>query len=393
MTVSKILLLRQANPFNAFYSFTDSVIKELDRHGIEWESVEITHPIEESAIEIRKKLTEGIDAVLTFNSDGLHNLTEGGTSIYDKYGVPFYNWIVDNPIDNGAWWSSSCKNFYILCMDRYHLSYIKNNFPHVRDAYFLPLGGLEAEPPMEETFQRAYDVVFSGSLASLNKKIDEINSYPEEQKIFIYDLIDYSIANPEVDINAASEIVLKDLLGYSDLGEESIGFVRISASEANFFLKTYFRAKVLKELVNSKINLHIFGTGSEIIGDGQGCTHYHEAVAFSKTADIFKNSKILLNVMPCFKDGTHDRISSGMLNKNLILTDRSKYLDEFPGEMLYFYDIGRPEGLAEKISEILYNQVKYRDWVERAYEYGKENYSWEKTVEKLIEIISLRNCS
>ncbi len=263
--VKKILLFKQIGVCNnSLNYFNDCVIKELEKKKIEWSIVDITGTWESIEKDIREKIDENFDAAIAFNSGGQHNiLDKNGENIFDKYGVPFYDWIVDTPIDLASSWKSSCRNFYILCMDRKHLNYIKKNFDHVKNAFFLPLGASEIDKPLKSLQSRQYDLVFCGGLRSLKSMLEDINGLPEEQKILVYDLINYSIENPEADINDVMETVLKDLLGTSDLGEENIEFVRYSARAANGFMRMYFRTEVIKALVNAKINLHLFGVERE----------------------------------------------------------------------------------------------------------------------------------
>ncbi len=76
-----------------------------------------------------------------------------------------------------------------------------------------------------------------------------------------------------------------------------------------------------------------------------------------------------------------------MLNRTMVLTDKSRYLRELPEDTLFFYDIKKPQEIAEKVELILDDPYRYADMIEKAYEYARENFSWEKTVDKLLKII------
>ena len=73
---------------------------------------------------------------------------------------------------------------------------------------------------------------------------------------------------------------------------------------------------------------------------------------------VNKKTKLMLNVMPWFKNGSHDRIPTAMLNGAAVITDHSKYLDECfmtgdrSKERLFFYDISHPEKINSMVSDI-----------------------------------------
>ena len=387
--IKKLMLFKHIDICNnCFNDITDLLIDELKKRNIKYEIVDLNKDKESMEAELTSKLDDSFDAAISFNTMGQHNIQNcDGENLFDHYGVPFYNWILDNPVDLMNTWKSKCKNFYCLCMDKFHVEYIKRNFEHVKDTFFLPLGGVSRPEPLKSFNEREYDITFMGRIGSLNKIVQTINSLPDEQKTFIYNLIDYSMDNRSLDINAVSEAVLKERLGIEFIEEGNIEFVRCSASLANIFMREYNRLTVLKSIVDSKLNFHIFGGDREILGDGMGYTHYHDGVSFSETVNIFRNSKIVLNVMPCFKNGIHDRIPSGMLNKALVLTDGSIYINELLSDMVIVYDLEEAETLAEKLSEIISNIEKYQEMVERAYEYARLNFSWEKTTDRLLSIL------
>ena len=114
--IKKILLFHHFNVCNnTFNDYTELIKKELCRRDINFEIIDLLQPSEIVQENIEKTLENGIDAALSFNTAGQHNAVDNkGINLFDKYGVPFFNWIMDSPIDLMGGWKSNCKNLYFL---------------------------------------------------------------------------------------------------------------------------------------------------------------------------------------------------------------------------------------------------------------------------------------
>lgn len=75
-------------------------------------------------------------------------------------------------------------------------------------------------------------------------------------------------------------------------------------------------------------------------------------------AEAIADARISLNVMPWFKDGTHDRVFTAMLQHTLSLTDDSGYLREnfTDKKELVFYSLEKREELPELVKKLLENR-------------------------------------
>ena len=388
--ISKIMLFRYSdichNLLNALNMF---VIRELDIRGIKYEIVDASGSAEVFIRDIFDKLDDSYDAALAFNSSGIHNILDvDGESLFDKYNIHFYNWIVDHPISNLNYLSTKCSDYNMFCMDRQHVLFVKRFYPDIKKVSFLPLGGIPNDAgnkiPIKE---REYDIAFPGGLMplSLQETLDIFNKYPDPNREIILNLIDFMLNNRETDVVIAVETVLKDRFGITELDWKNRCAVLELADSANNFMRAFFREEVIRHLANSGLDFHIFGDGwKERIGYGYGYTVFHKGVDYLHSGDIFNRSKILLNVMPCFKDGTHDRIASGMLHNTLVVTDHSKFLDELQKDILCFYDINEVNCLSGQIKEMLANVADMQMISDRGFDYAEEKFTWSVTVDRML---------
>ncbi len=390
----KVLLFRHSNICNdSLNAFTDYIADEFSKRGVEHEFFDVTRDPELMQNELYRIIDDGFDAVLTFNDPDIHNtLTPEGRSLFDKYGVQFYNWIVDHPMSQMHYLDSCCMNYNILCLDRQHVKFVNNYRPGIRSVSFLPLGGIPLDKSiMNPISDREYDISFPGGLSAdtLKDAFDSYKRMESPNKDIILNLIDHMLEDRRLDPDIALSIVLKDLFGTDRLDDNEYRKALQLANTANNFMRNYNREEVLRCLIDTELSLHIFGNGwRERIGTGSGHTMFHTSLSYQKTGEVFKRSKILLNVMPCFKDGTHDRIASAMLHNALAMTDRSRYLDELPRGTMGFYDIDNINELPDILRELLDNSEKIQNIADCGYEYANEHFTWEKTVDKLLEIMN-----
>lgn len=108
-----------------------------------------------------------------------------------------------------------------------------------------------------------------------------------------------------------------------------------------------------------------------------------------QTEEIMKSAKIVLNVMPGFKDGSHDRILSAMLAKSVCLTDKSKYLmEEFKdGEDIAFYSLSELTKLPDIVRDLLSDEERLKEIAENGYKKAVENHTWEKRARQILEFV------
>ena len=140
--------------------------------------------------------------------------------------------------------------------------------------------------------------------------------------------------------------------------------------------------------MQSDIKLHIFGDGWEKIADEYSSnTIIHSPISYYDTAKLCRNSKVLFNVMPLFKDGSHDRIATAMLNETAAITDHSKYLDQVCGDYISFFDINQPWELPDKIQKMLDHYEELLPQIRKAKEFAEKNMTWDYVADKIIEIL------
>lgn len=115
----------------------------------------------------------------------------------------------------------------------------------------------------------------------------------------------------------------------------------------------------------------------------------HKRIPFEETIPLMADAKIVLNVMPWFKGGVHDRVYSAMLNHAVSLTDSSEYMDMTltDEENVLLFSLENLQELPKKIKWYLNEPEQLRKIAENGYYYAKETQTWQCRAKQMIEMI------
>ena len=144
-----------------------------------------------------------------------------------------------------------------------------------------------------------------------------------------------------------------------------------------------FRGEINKCLAEHKIPVHVFGANWEKLD----CSSHDYIIKNGREVDsvtcaeAIADARISLNVMPWFKDGTHDRVFTAMLQHTLSLTDDSRYLREnfTDKKELVFYSLEKREELPELVKKLLEKPEKCMEIAERGYESAVQEHTWKQS--------------
>lgn len=163
--------------------------------------------------------------------------------------------------------------------------------------------------------------------------------------------------------------------------------------ELELYVKGKDRALLLEALPDRTI--HIFGNTvgkrgwKEYLGKKHPSIYVHNSIPYIEALEIMKKTKILIN--PCLKnkDGTHDRLFSGIACGAVVVTTDSHYLRETfsEGDGACYYSFPEIEPLKDKITSYLDNETLRSDAVAKGYEIIKNHHTWDHRVKELLETV------
>jgi glycosyltransferase involved in cell wall biosynthesis len=163
------------------------------------------------------------------------------------------------------------------------------------------------------------------------------------------------------------------------------------------YLDNFTRGKDRIELIRSitHAKVHVFGELSPdnpvgILGwkqylKAQSNVTVHPPMLYSEIFPILKRAKIVLNSMPFFRDGTHERVFNALACGGLPVTSESIYLHEQfkDGKEMLFYKAADRGAVNAKIDDFLAHEEKRKEVVDHGRAKVMKHHTWDARVEQL----------
>ena len=156
------------------------------------------------------------------------------------------------------------------------------------------------------------------------------------------------------------------------------------------YVRNHFRRKAIDCLVKNHIPVKIVGEGWEKYRSfDENLVRREIPVEFGLSFEKIAKEHILLNNSPFFNYGAHDRIYAGMANHCAVLSDVNPYLKKTlnDGKNIMLYSLKDEKHLKNMAEELLTNHVLCKEMQENAYQEFLRNHTWEKRVERLLDVI------
>jgi len=380
--------------FNGFLPIVDYTVNHMksifETLGHEVHIIDINHKLEFSIEDLLSK----IDLIYEFNNMGLNFKDANDNDLTIKNNIPIYSYMFDSPMYFADQFVDYPTNKTAILPDRNHVKYINRFYKSVNDAFFVPLGSEEKAGADIPFANRSIGCIYLGSLK-------EAPSHLEDE--FSKRLFEYQKKHTDLSTEDAIETFYKSLSNeeyrellpdvakkYPDKRTDDDFILRLNAHYcfADLKINSYFRKRLVEVLVEAGIDVEVYGNGwnDEKLNANP---HFKYGGLISQDECIKKmhNSKFILNSMPWFKDGTHDRVYNAMLAKGLCITDKSKYLcEEFTdGEDIVFYDLNDMNNLPDLVRYYERNLKKAEAIIASAYDKVVLKHSW---VNRTIDILT-----
>lgn len=300
-------------------------------------------------------------------------------TVWEQYGMRYVNILVDHPMYFHTKLLCAPAGMRLFCIDREHVRYVRRFYPGIR-AEFLPVAGNELLPDMPPLpfEKRRYDLVFTANYVCFDDLAPRLAVQGPEYEVFYRGILDDLIAGPDQSVDAVMERhIVKELGACSDADKRS---AMAGMALIDLCVRAYFRERILQELVDADLTVHVFGADWErmpckkprnlILHGGQ--------VDSAACVQAVREAKLSLNVMPWFKDGAHDRVFTAMLQGTAVLTDDSRYLREkfTDGKELVFYALSSVAPLPGLVYDLLRDEERLGRIAMEGYRAAGKRHTW-----------------
>lgn len=418
MRMKRILLFQPSVETLRFFS--ERCAEELVLLGFEVRCVKITEPFF-CFSELKDFILPHETVLITFNFHAIQQeaifYTEDGKLLFDLLDVACINIVVDHPYYYYEELKHLPNRYLQICIDEDHTEYMKMLYPRITCGETLSIAGTalrESFPfdteegpdahltnpallkehflkpvPVLPISKRSTDLVFTGCYTNPDTFLPYMKRNGKDYEIFYQGIIDDLMASPD---QCSHTVYLRHL--NRELPELSIEDLRNVMSKMIFldlFVRFTFRGTVIRTLNKAGIKVSCIGAGCDSLKVSK--PSLLTETGYSSSAECLRamaNAKLSLNVMPWFKQGTHDRVYSSMLNGSVSVTDKSKKLCSLfeKKEFAVFYDLKKIDQLPEQVSSLLSSPDRMQDISNRALRYAKKHLTFQSFIKELLPYFS-----
>lgn len=367
--------------------FTDRMIATAEKKGIPCLCLDANEDpglLAQRIIRFREDRGADIAAIL-FNNIYLMIL-EQGQVIWDRLEIPVYDILLDHPVNYDRFLADPIGQLHIVVIDRAHETFIREVFPRVKCAGFLPLGGIE-QSTGKPYAQREIDVLYVGQ-GHPERPYLPVPFLPDRGVAFYESVVNELLHDPFITTEeAVRHFVSKEALSLSR--EEMLTLYNNAVISGEWNVRRIFKQQIMKALGAAGIKVTIYGGNWEDSIDPENI-RLAGSVTANECRVLAGNARICLNVMPWFKDGAHDRIFDAMLNGSVCVTDTSRYLlERFEhGRELVFFELNNIPQLVENVRWLLDNPEQAESIARRGTMTAVLYDTWEKRMETLLSMIA-----
>lgn len=384
-TVKKILFIIGKSQYDSTNVFLEEMREALVNQGVEVDVLDSYN--ESSFIQMRQHVQKQLyDAIFSINAMALEEASSLGRDLL-KGDVIYSTMLMDHPFIHHERLKNSYDNIMVLSPDTDHVDYLTKYYPHIRYGGFLPHGGCQAQNVIPYR-NRTVNISFMGSYGSPESIWKEFRKYPPQMKCLLEECCAYLLEHTDETIEQA----LQERMGAMGIVCPAEEFAAVGAEfrMVDRYVRSWFRDKVVRTIVEAGIPVDVYGDGWENMDvKNKNCLRVHDRVGFKESLEIVADSKISLNVMPWFKNGSHDRVFSAMLCGSVCLTDPSGYLTEEckEGEGVMYYQLDCLEELPGKITSLLGNDTMGEEIAGRGKALAEQRHTWADRAMMLLDYL------
>lgn len=307
----------------------------------------------------------------------------------DKY----VTWLVDHPVllNERLIMHRDMDNLWIGCVDQTHVTYLKDVIDY-HNVFYLPhFGGISDK--IKKYKERNIEIFFPASYLDIEKFVNENTEWRTGAVKVISDLaINELKKNNEISVVQATKNVLEQM-GETVDKQLITECMEVFGSYVDTYICRYYRTCVVKSLLDEGLQITVAGSGwsdfKEKYQYKDSLNILSDNMSYEEVLDYIGNSKIVLNVFPWFKNGSHERVTSALLNGAICLSDQNEYTEKYLKDesSAILYDRNNPQNIAKKIRYYLEHQDEAEEVAQNGKKVAMENMTVKNSVDKILKVI------
>lgn len=377
------LFMPPLSQYGVLHYFTKQLCAGLVKAGIQCNILEAEHNNPKPFLDALFK--DKPDCTLSFN--GLLPDAQG-RFFCDLINIPHVACLVDSP--NSFFDLIKSPLTIITCVDHNYCDFFKGmNFPNV---LFMPHGADSSIPKPNPERSFKYDVAVLASCIDYEQiRSTWDRKYGTQIAKMMDQAAEVALSDATTSyVNAFVQVLNTSVGKPHGVDPTKIDFAALF-DDLEFFIKGKDRVELIRSVKDAQID--IFGSPdgttqwSKYLGSTNKNVKYHDPVPFEQALDIMKQSKILLNSGAWIKNGSHERIFSGIASGSLVITNLNIYMSEQfkDGENIVFYTPGKWDQVNQLVNGMLHDDDKRNRIVEKGYQTVMKNHTWDHRAAELVK--------
>ena len=332
---------------------------------------------------------EATDFTCSFNS---MIPTNDGQFLQDVTGVPHVAFLVDPAFYYSDLFSS--KNTVITCVDHFDVEFARSN--HADNVLFLG-HATEKDLKPNESLEKIYDIVLIGSCYDHETLEAFWKKNMTKAEIDVIQLsIELLTKRPYKPIHEAVHESFVSLNYPFDSHMDSLNKIKTYGTIVDNYIRGRDRTELIKAICK-KHTVHVFGgkcwrDQEPVLGWDYSLRNsknvvIHNELSFSDALEVLKSSKISLNSMPFFKNGTHERIFTSFACGAFVVNSPNLWVERnfSPNENIFVYDPQNLSKVADDVVNLLENEKKRQTMVASGRHNVLLNHTWDNRVQDLLK--------
>lgn len=373
--IQKALFLIPARcRYDTLRVFTHQVEAAFQRQGIETRAIDLAEVQFTDVVKEARDLNA--DVTCCFNGV-LPNEQRG--FLCEFLDIPHIAWIVDPPYEFLPLKDSPYN--LIGCVDASYCQLYKAL--GCDNAIFLPHG---CEGSIADNEEKTFEVALIGTCLDSRKQEEQWKELlPDEVVKLLYR------ASEQVFTDHCTTPLeaLCELSGHSLAELETATIADISLMQLWVQLERYLRGRDRLELVDTIDNaeLHIFGRDWDVaFPNPKPNVHIHPPIDYLQAMEVMAKSKIVINSVPVFKHGGHERIFTAPCRGAAVLANDSHYIRNHfePGVDILTYSLADKSRVNAILRDYLDDEAKRSGLVTVAREKILASHTWDQRVKALL---------
>lgn len=383
--MARICLIKGESQYDVMRHFSDLLADEFRKAGHDSVVLDMADPEwPKAAGELFATKT---DLVVSFNAVGI-DINTDGKSLFESLGIVFVAMLMDHPIHHLERLNAAPRGSLIVCVDQTHADFIQSHFRGALSSAFLPHAGMEAPGVTPPVADREFDIVFSGTYTDPDAISADWKNLPDSIRKTFEDIAARLLASETTELDQAVDesLASRGLHPGHENRTAFIGQMRV----VDHYVRAVRRRDAVRALAAGGLSIDLFGANWQQAGlEGTKNLRIHKGAPLTEVLETMKRSKLVLNIMPAFPHGAHDRIFSAMLNGSVAVSDTNNYLSKLfkDGRDCLFFHWNELGGLSERLRALLADPDRLEAIAVQGRKASVGHHDWTARTTRLLEMI------